>query len=122
LAVTFAIPLRLILTMTRAELLQFTVEVVLHRRLGHTCNNNDPAVLGDFNPSNIHTSGDRGPNGSGHVLLPECGGRAGHGSYRELCLSTVMRRSFPHATHPGRARRANSSIFGSSGYICSISA
>src|SRR5262249_7741490 len=80
LAVTFAIPLRLILTMARTELLQLTVEVVLHRRLGPTRNDNDPAVLGDFNPRNIHTSGDRGPNGSGHVLLPECGGSARHGS------------------------------------------
>jgi hypothetical protein len=28
--------------------------------------------------------------------------------------------SFPHTSQPGRAERANSSIFGSSGYICSI--
>jgi hypothetical protein len=80
LAVTFAIPLRLILTMARAELLQLTVEVVLYRRLGPTRNNNDLAILSDFNPRNIHTSGDRGPNGSGHVLLPECGGSARHGT------------------------------------------
>jgi hypothetical protein len=29
--------------------------------------------------------------------------------------------SFPHASHPCRAWRANSSILGNSGYICSIS-
>jgi len=101
--------------MARTELLQLTVEVVLHRRLGPTRNDNDPAVLGDFNPRNIHTSGDRGPNGSGHVLLPECGGRASHCDYREVVIAASAPRtdSAPdsifsiRSARPSRRRRAN---------------
>src|SRR6516164_6023251 len=89
LAVTFAIPLRLILTMARAELLQFTVEVVLHRRLSPTCNDNDPAVLGDLDPHVLHTRLTSGPDSLGDVGLPECGGRAGHCDYHEVCLSVI---------------------------------
>src|SRR5262244_710567 len=56
LAVTFAIPLRLTLTMARAEPLQFAVEVVLHRSVGlDRRKDNDPAIRGDFNPRDIHT-------------------------------------------------------------------
>src|SRR5262249_53455534 len=86
LTVTFAIPLMLILTMARAELLQLTVEVVLDR-LSPTCNDNDPAVLGDLDPHVLHTRLSSGPNGSGDVGLPECGGRAGHFDYPEACFS-----------------------------------
>src|SRR5262249_2713699 len=88
LAVTFAIPLMLILTMARAELLQLTVEVVLDR-LSPTRNDNDPAVLGDLDPHVLHTRLSSGPNGSGDVGLPECGGRASHCDYREVCLWAV---------------------------------
>src|SRR5215813_11279614 len=84
LAVTLAIPLRLILTMARAELLQLTVEVVLHRRLRPTRNDNDPAVLGDLNPHVLHTRLSSGPNGSGDVGLPECGGGASHCDYSSI--------------------------------------
>jgi hypothetical protein len=63
----------LILTMARAELLQLTVEVVLDR-LSPTRNDNDPAVLGDLDPHVLHTRLSSGPNGSGDVGLPECGG------------------------------------------------
>src|SRR6516162_10103837 len=91
LAVTFAIPLRLILTMARPELLQLSVEVVLHRRLGSTRNDNDPAVLGDLDPHVLHTCLTSGPDSLGDVGLPECGGRASHCDYREVCLSPVTR-------------------------------
>jgi len=81
--------LRLILTMARPELLQLSVEVFLHRRLGSTRNDNDPAVLGDLDPHVLHTRLSSGPNGSGDVGLPECGGRASHCDYREVCLWAV---------------------------------
>src|SRR5262249_45609583 len=101
LAVTFAIPLMLILTMARAELLQLTVEVVLDR-LSPTRNDNDPAVLGDLDPHVLHTRLSSGPNGSGDVGLPECGGRASHCDYREACLSAVIS-GRPSCRRPGRA-------------------
>src|SRR5215813_14512196 len=85
LAVTLAIPLMLILTMARAELLQLTVEVVLDR-LSPTRNDNDPAVLGDLDPHVLHTRLTSGPDSLGDVGLSECGGRASHCDYREVCL------------------------------------
>src|SRR5262249_11699093 len=88
LAVTFVIPLMLILTMARAELLQLTVEVVLDR-LSPTRNDNDPAVLGVLAPPVPPTRLTSGPDSLGDVGLPECGGRASHCDYREICLSLV---------------------------------
>jgi hypothetical protein len=82
--------LRLILTMARAELLQLTVEVVLHRRPRPTRNDNDPAVLGDLDPHVLHTCLTSGPDSLGDVGLPECGGRASHCDYREVCLCEVI--------------------------------
>src|SRR5262249_34842555 len=93
----FAIPLMLILTMARAELLQLTVEVVLDR-LSPTRNDNDPAVLGDLDPHVLHTRLTSGPDSLGDVGLSECGGRASHCDYREACLSAVMRRSLAKLT------------------------
>src|SRR6266487_3112337 len=77
-AVTFAIPLRLTLTMTRLECRQFAIKVVLCRRLICSCGDDNAPRLGDFNsnPGNIHPSLDHGFDRPGHVLLPECGGRA----------------------------------------------
>src|SRR5215510_9469681 len=115
LAVTFAIPLRLILTMARAELLQLTVEVVLHRRLGPTRNDNDPAVLGDLDPHVLHTRLTSGPDSLGDVGLPECGGRARHCDYREVVVAASAPRTdrAPDSTNsirsalPSRRRRAS---------------
>jgi len=72
--------------MARAELLQLTVEVVLDR-LSPTRNDNDPAVLGDLDPHVLHTRLSSGPNGSGDVGLPECGGRATHCDYRKVVIA-----------------------------------
>src|SRR5207248_9540501 len=44
----------------------------------------------DFDPVDMHTGCSHGFERSGHVLLPECGGRAGHGSYREILLSAMI--------------------------------
>src|SRR6516164_10188067 len=93
LAVTFAIPLRLILTMARPELLQLSVEVVLHRRLGSTRNDNDPAVLGDLDPHVLHTRLTSGPDSLGDVGLPECGGGATHCDYRKVVIAASAPRT-----------------------------
>src|SRR6516162_5317751 len=74
LAVTFATPLRLILTMARAKLLQLTVKVVLPPRLDLACNDNDPAILGELDPHDIHTGRPHGLHRLGDIRLPKCGG------------------------------------------------
>src|SRR6516165_749292 len=38
----------------------------------------DPPCLVDFNARDVHTGSDHGLHGPSHVLLPECGRRAGH--------------------------------------------
>src|SRR5215831_15926677 len=114
LAVTFAIPLMLILTMARAELLQLTVEVVLDR-LSPTRNDNDPAVLGDLDPHVLHTRLTSGPDSLGDVGLPEYGGRATHCDYRKVVIAASAPRtdSAPDSTfsissaRPSRRRRAS---------------
>src|SRR6185312_1098605 len=78
LAVTFAMPLRLTLTMARVELLELAVEIILHRRLGLGRNDNNPAIPGDLYARNVHTGSGHSLNRPGHVLLPECGRSAGH--------------------------------------------
>ena len=50
------------------------------RLADHSCRGNDydfPRLV-DFDPSDMHTGSRDGLDGSGHVLLPECGGGAGH--------------------------------------------
>src|ERR1700752_3803131 len=53
-------------------------------------NDYDFPRLVDFDPGDMHTCRSDGFDRPGHVLLPECGGRAGHRSYRELCLSAMI--------------------------------
>jgi hypothetical protein len=58
--------------MARAELLQFAVEVVLHRSLSlGRRKDNDPAVRGDLNPRDIHTSHAHSPYRPGDIRLPK---------------------------------------------------
>jgi hypothetical protein len=77
--------------MARLKLCQLAVQVVVLRRaLDLSRNHNDPAIPGDLDPGNIHTGRAGGPNGSGYILLPECGRRAGH-KRQEGCLWRVVR-------------------------------
>src|SRR5262249_22318253 len=47
----------------------------------------DLPVFRDVNPHVLRTGRPGGTYRPGDVGLPECGGRAGHGDYREVCLS-----------------------------------
>src|SRR6516162_3278616 len=57
-------------------------------------NDDDLSRFVDFNPGDMHTSRGDGLDGSGHVLLPECGRRAGHGKLSAVIVGgTCHRRS-----------------------------
>src|SRR5262249_35940573 len=60
---------------------------VLDRRAGG--NDDDLARPVDLDAGDIHTGRGDCLDRSGHVLLPECGGRASHCDYREVCLWAV---------------------------------
>jgi hypothetical protein len=64
--------------MVRLKLCQLAVKIILHRRLGLARNDNNPAISGDLDASDVHTGGERGPNRPGHVTLPECSRSARH--------------------------------------------
>src|SRR5215472_5881443 len=49
-------------------------------------NNYDFPRFVDFYARDMHTGRSHGFDRPGHVLLPECGGRASHCDYREVCL------------------------------------
>src|SRR5262245_34262914 len=50
----------------------------------------DLAILRAVTPHVFHTSRPGGAYRPGDVGLPEGGGRAGHGDYREVCLCEVI--------------------------------
>ena len=53
-------------------------------------NNYDFPRFVDFYARDMHTGRSHGFDRPRHVLLPECGGRASHCDYREVCLWPVI--------------------------------
>src|SRR5437870_4469674 len=85
----------------------FTLRLSTERDYG------DLTRLVDFNARDTHTCGDNSLDGSRHVLLPKCGRRADHGSYRETGLSAVIEacpRSNPHTSKTASARSRPSAM------------
>src|SRR5262249_39362131 len=91
---------------------------ILAGRLSAERDYGDLACAVEFNARNTHTRRSHGPDRSGHIFLPECGGRARHGDYREVCLSVIAASatrtdSAPESTfsirsaRPSRRRRAS---------------
>src|SRR5262249_5789712 len=119
LAVTFAMPFRLTLTIARAELLQLTVKVVLHRKLGLARNDNYPAVLGDLHPRDLHTGRGYGLHRHGDISLPKCGRRASHGYCSVACLCAVIASpEFGELVALGAVGLKHPTIFAGGGALC----
>src|SRR5437867_10151501 len=83
-------PFRSTLTMARLEFCQLLIKIVLFARRQFLSHYHNLASPIDFHARDMHTCRSDRLHRPGHVLLPECGGRAGHGSYREILLSAVI--------------------------------